>query len=125
MNSVNSFRYFMNSANHDMHKYWDSKDKLTELRNTIINYKNIKSGNFNYTFGVLGFIFYHTFTIYYNKQVLHLMESKALPHLFICAAFGVASGYLVGYYYGNSIKNTRMCSKLDDTLGARISELSK
>jgi hypothetical protein len=97
----------------------DSKEQLSSIlkrSEAQLNSLQSQSKGINWTFFFLGLAAYHTQHIFRKKVLLNEMGSKALPHLAICAAVGLASGSLVGYSTASNLKTYRKYNSIKKQL---------
>jgi hypothetical protein len=97
----------------------DSKEQLSSVLKKseaeLVSLKDQTKG-INWAFFLLGFAAYHTQHIYRKKVLLNELGSKAIPHLAICAAVGLATGALVGYSTASNLKTYRKYNSIKKQL---------
>ncbi len=84
-----------------------AKEQVTSiLKHSEAELKNLEGHikGINWTVFLFGFAAYHTQHIFRTKVLLNEMGRKAVPHLAICSAIGLATGALVGYSISSNFK---------------------
>ena len=106
----------------DINSNWKNKLSIEKSKLALVNYKNNSKGFNLYSF-MLGGAITHTAILYSKKTVLHLMESKAIPHIGICLGVGLGVGLISGQMFGKNISNSRKCSSLLAKVDERLKEI--
>lgn len=123
MECINFSYYYLNGMKRKI-ATTSNIDTLNDFKNCLEKFKSSKLGSFNYTMFLLGVVATHTGVIFYTKQVLHEMESKAPRHLGICLTVGLMSGLIFGSMYGKSISLYRTFSSVERDLNNKIQTYS-
>lgn len=89
------------------------KFQKEQINKSIERLKRVRRDlyGFNLWAAFAGTALFHMTTISYTKKLLYEMERGAPTHIALCVAFGVASGYLVGYTIASDINLYRIYSK--------------
>lgn len=123
MECINFNYYYLNAMNRKISTS-SNLESLKDYRNCLEKFKTSKLGCFNYTMFLFGLLATHTGIIFYSKQVLHEMESKALRHMGICLGVGLVSGLVFGSIYGKSILLHKKYSSIEKNLNNKIQSYS-
>lgn len=106
----------------DIKSNWKSKLSIENSKLALLHYKENSKGFNLYSF-MLGVAFTHTAILYSKKTLLHLMESKAIPHIGICLGVGLGFGIISGQLFGKNISNSRKCNNLLSKANERLKEI--
>ena len=115
--------YYLNSLQTNVKQSWNDKQQLTTYRLNLLKFRENNLKGFNSTFGLFGICAAHLGNIYYRKQVLHLMESRAFQHIGVCVGAGLASGVFFGQLLGKKYLESRKASKIEAAINERLSVL--
>jgi hypothetical protein len=97
------------------------KNHTPEIKNNLKNaensFKDLSRGikGINWYAFLFGFAVYYTQHLFRNKVLLNEMNVKALPHIGVCTAVGLAFGAFVGYSTGSNFTLYRKFKAVDRT----------
>ena len=94
-NNIKRSVYMLKMKSLNNHK----SEILKNLKNSEVELKDLKARikGINWYAFMFGFAIYYSQHICRNRVLLNEMNLKALPHLGICTAVGLAFGVIIGY----------------------------